>query len=390
MAGEAQASQPPTLCIGMLGYAFMGKAHSNAFKTMPYMMWPPPAIPRLLAICGRDEEAVSQAAARFGFERHYTDWRDLVADPQVQVFDNGAPNNLHAEPCIRAAQAGKHVLCEKPLALSSEEAKQMLDAVERAGVKHMVAHNYRFVPALRLAYDLIKSGRIGEIRQFRGTYLQESGAHEDRPMTWRTRRESAGVGALGDLGSHTLDLARWLVGEVGAVSSLTKTFIAERWSDEGNSTREAVTVDDMAVSLLEFESGPIGTLEASKLALGRKNHHTLEINGSTGSIYFNMERLNELLFYSTDDPPDVQGFHDVLVTEANHPYYSYWWPRGHTLGWEHTFVHEVHHFLKAIVEGTPIEPYGATFYDGYRTAVVIDGIAESSRARRSVPLTYDV
>lgn len=389
MAQSGADQTPPTVSIGMLGYAFMGKAHSHAFKTIPYMMWPPPAVPRLVAICGRNEAAVSRAAARYGFERYYTDWRELVNDAEVQVFDNSAPNNLHAEPCIAAANAGKHILCEKPLARNQAEAKEMLDAVVRAGVVHMVAHNYRFVPALRLAYDLINAGRIGEIYQFRGTYLQEGAAHTDSPMTWRMRGELAGMGALGDLGSHTVDLARWLVGEIGAVTALTKTFVTERRRGEGNGHRERVTVDDAAISLLEFENGAIGTLEATRLALGRKNHHTIEINGSKGSIFFDLERLNELLFYSTDDPPDVQGFHDVLVTEAYHPYYSFWWPRGHIIGWEHTFVHEVYHFLKAVADGEPVAPYGATFHDGYRTAVVCDGILESSRTGCKVILRYE-
>lgn len=390
--GEATGAKPeaPTVTVGMLGYAFMGKAHSNAFKTMPYIMWPPPALPRLEVICGRNETAVAEAQMRYGFTRYCTDWRELVDDPAIQVFDNLAPNNLHAEPCIRAARNGKHILCEKPLARTAEEARGMLEAVRGAGVQHMVAFNYRFVPALRLAYDLIQAGRLGEIYHFRGSYLQEWIASPDFPMVWRLQGDVAGSGALGDLGAHTIDLARWLVGEVGAVSGLTKTFIAERPSGGGNGHREKVTVDDAVISLLEFENGAIGTVEATRFAPGRKNYHTIEINGSKGSIHFNLERLNELQFYSTEDPPDVQGFHDVLVTEAYHPYYSYWWPHGHIIGWEHTFVHEVYHFLKAVTQGDPIAPYGATFEDGYRNAVITDGIVESSRTGRKVMLSYEL
>lgn len=384
-APTGSSSEAPAVSVGMLGYSFMGKAHANAFKTMPYIMWPPPAIPLLAVICGRNEEAVAEARVRYGFGRYCTDWRDLVNDPAVQVFDNSAPNNLHAEPCIEAARTGKHVLCEKPLARNTEEAKQMLDAVTAAGVVNMVGFNYRFVPALRLAYDLIHSGRIGTIFHFRGQYLQEWIADPGFGMVWRLRGDVAGSGALGDLGAHTIDLARWLVGEVGAVSGLTKTFVPERPSGDGGS-RERVTVDDAFVSLLEFENGAIGTVEASRFCPGRKNFHTIEINGSKGSVHFNLERLNELQVYSTEDPPDVQGFHDVLVTEAHHPYYSFWWPHGHTIGWEHTFVHEVYHFLSAVTGKGDVAPHGATFEDGYRNAVIADGILESSRSGKRVYL----
>lgn len=387
--GQATGALPeaPTASIGMLGYAFMGKAHSNGFKTMPYIMWPPPAIPRLVQICGRNEAAVAEAQTRYGFERHCTDWQELVDDPEIQVLDNTAPNNLHAEPCIRAARNGKHILCEKPLARNAAEAREMLDAVQEAGVKHMVAFNYRFVPALRLAYDLIRAGRIGEIYHFRGQYLQEWIADPEFAMVWRLRGDVAGSGALGDLGSHTIDLARWLVGEIGAVSGLTRTFIPERPTEDGGG-RERVTVDDAMISLLEFENGAIGTLEATRFAPGRKNYHTIEVNGSKGSIHFNLERLNELQVFSREDPPDVQGFHDVLVTEAQHPYYSFWWPHGHIIGWEHTFVHEIYHFLKAVTKDEEIAPYGATFEDGYRNAVIADGIVESSNGGKRVYLQY--
>jgi predicted dehydrogenase len=253
----------------------------------------------------------------------------------------------------------------------------------------MVAFNYRFVPALRLAYDLIREGRLGEIYHFRGQYLQEWIASADFPMVWRLQGEVAGSGALGDLGAHTIDLARWLVGEIGAVSGLTKTFIPERPTGEAEGRREQVTVDDAFVSLVEFENGAIGTIEASRFAHGRKNYHTIEINGSRASIRFNLERLDELQYFSTEDPPDVQGFHDVIVTEAHHPYYSFWWPHGHIIGWEHTVVHEVYHFLQAVARGESIAPYGATFEDGYRNAVVADGIVESSRSGRKVQLSYE-
>jgi predicted dehydrogenase len=378
-------TESPVVGIGMLGYAFMGKAHANAFKTMPSMMWPPPATPHLAAIAGRNQAAVQEAQQRYGFDRSYTDWHELVEDPAIHVLDNCAPNNLHAEPCVEAARRGKHLLCEKPLARDAAEAKRMLEVAEAAGVVHMTGFNYRFVPALRLAYDLIQAGRLGEIYHFRGRYLQEWIADPNFPMVWRLEGDVAGSGALGDLGAHTIDLARWLIGEIGSVSALTKTFIPERPVSEGGG-RERVTVDDAFVSVVEFASGAIGTIEASRFCPGRKNHHTIEINGSKGSIYFDLERLNELQVYSTDDPPDVQGFHNVLVTETSHPYYSYWWPQGHIIGWEHTFVHEVFHFLTAVTGGGTIAPFGATFEDGYRNAVITDGIVESSRSGKKVYL----
>ncbi|MGI8825599.1 MAG: Gfo/Idh/MocA family protein [Chloroflexota bacterium] len=377
----------PTVGIGMLGYAFMGRAHSSAFKTMPYTMWPPPAMPNLHAICGRSERAVREAAIRYGFEGFYTDWHQLVRDPEIQVFDNTGPNNLHAEPCIEAAQQGKHVLCEKPVARTAEEAKEMLDAVERSGVKHMVGFNYRFVPALHLMSDLIETGQLGEIRHFRGTYLQDWIASPDQPMVWRLNADVAGSGALGDLGTHTVDLARWLVGEIGAVSGISKTFIRERPLGGDSGERGTVTVDDAVAVLLEFRNGAIGTLEATRFATGRKNHHTIEVNGSRGSVRFDLERLNELEYYSEDDAPNVRGFHDVLVTEQNHPFYAFWWPPGHTIGWEHTFVNEIYHFLRCIAHDEPVAPHGATFEDGYRNALILDAIAESSRTGRRVHLT---
>ena len=219
----------PSVGIGMLGYAFMGKAHSNALKKLPYMIYPPPAIPELVAISGRNEAAVSEAAQRFGYAAHYTDWRDMIADDRVQLFDNGGPNDAHAEPCIAAAKAGKHVFCEKPLGRNAEESKLMLDAVTKAGVKNMVAFNYRFVPAIVHARNLIASGALGRIYHFRASYLQEwIMPHFNTPMIWRLRKENAGSGALGDLGAHIIDLGRYLVGEMSSVSAMAKTFIKER------------------------------------------------------------------------------------------------------------------------------------------------------------------
>ncbi len=375
--------------VGMLGYAFMGRAHTNGFKKIPYMMYPPPAVPRLVAICGRDEGRVAEAARRYGYESAYTDWREMLADDRVQLFDNGGPNNVHAEPCIVAAEAGKHVICEKPLARTAEEAGGMLDAVEKAGVKHMVAFNYRFVPAIRQARYLIESGKLGRIYHWRAVYLQSwLLPHQDTPRLWRLSKEAAGSGALGDLGAHIIDLARFLVGEIASVSAVTRTFINERPLPGGSGTGK-VDVDDAFVSVVEFENGAIGTLEATRFAAGRKNYQAIEINAEKGSIRFNLERLNELeVFWVGEEPKETQGFHNVLVTEGYHPWWENWWPRGHIIGWEHTFVHELTHFLDCIVNDKAVEPYGATFEDGYRAAVVCDAILESAASKKQVDVTY--
>ncbi|GIV69674.1 Gfo/Idh/MocA family protein [Caldilinea sp.] len=388
MAAAAAEAQAPEIGVGMLGYAFMGKAHSNAFKKIPYMMYPPPAIPKLVAICGRNEEATRAAAVRFGYERYYTDWRALIDDEAVQLFDNGGPNDAHAEPCIAAAQAGKHILCEKPLARTAEEAKTMLDAVQKAGVKHMVAFNYRFVPAVRQMRLLIESGALGRIYHFRAVYLQEwIMPHYNMPMIWRLNKQVAGSGALGDLGAHIIDLGRYLVGEIESVSAMTRTFIKERpWPD---GTMGTVDVDDAFAAVVSFENGALGTVEATRFAAGRKNSNVIEINGEKGSLRFNLERLNELEVYWVDEEPkETRGFHQVLVSEPYHPWWENWWPQGHIIGWEHTFVHEITHLLDCIVNDKPVAPIGADFEDGYRCAVICDAILESAETRRQVDCKY--
>ncbi len=384
----APAGEVPTLGVGMLGYAFMGKAHTNGYKKLNYIYTPPPARARLVAIAGRNEAAVQAAADRYGYEKAVSDWRALIEDPEIQVFDNGGPNNLHAEPCIAAAQAGKHIICEKPLARTGAEAKTMLDAVKQAGVVHMCAFNYRFVPAIRLASQIIEEGRLGQIYHFRAQYLQEWIMDPNFSLVWRLDASTAGSGALGDLGTHIIDLARYLVGEPKTVSAVTSTFIKER--PDGKGGRFQVDVDDAFVSTVEFENGALGTLEATRFAKGRKNHQVIEINGARGSLAFNLERLNELEVYlpEEEDRHDAQGFRQVLVTEASHPYYDVWWPHGHIIGWEHTFVHEIKRFFEAIVTGGSVRPEGADFEDGYRASVVADAIMESSRIRRHVDISY--
>jgi predicted dehydrogenase len=381
MGESAGGEDIPTVGVGMLGYGFMGKAHSNAYKTLAYMTWPPPLMPQLVSIAGRNEEAVAGAARRYGFTDHVTDWKRIITDDRVGVFDNSGPNNFHAEPTIAAAEAGKHVICEKPLGRTADEAYETWQRVAATGVKAMCAFNYRFVPAVRLAREIIASGDLGEIFHFRGRYLQEWIIDADFPMVWRLDKDVAGSGALGDLGAHVIDLARYLVGEIDAVSARTRTFVKDR---EGG----AVTVDDAVESVVDFAGGAVGTIEATRFASGRKNALQFEINGSKGSLSFDIERLNELEVHYRDSSPGKlsQGFRTVLVSEADHPFWEHWWPQGHMIGWEHTFVHEIHHFLSAIRDDTDIAPHGATFEDGYRAAEICDAMlrSDSSGAREQV------
>jgi predicted dehydrogenase len=389
MARARAEGERPTIGVGMLGYGFMGKAHTNAYKTIPYMVYPPPAIPELIAVCGRNEEAVAESARRYGYAGYYTDWRQMLEDDRVQLFDNGGSNDIHAAPSIAAAGAGKHVFCEKPLARTAAESKEMLDAVTKAGVKHMVAFNYRFVPAIRQIKDLIDRGALGRIYHFRAVYLQEwIMPHYGTPQIWRLDQQTAGSGALGDLGAHIIDLARYLVGEPTTVGALTKTFIPERPKADG-SGMAIVDVDDAFVATVGFANGAIGTLEASRFCAGRKNHQVLEINGEKGTLRFNLERLNELeAFWVGEDPRETQGFHNVLVSESYHPFWEYWWPQGHIIGWEHTFVHELTHFLDCIANDKAVAPHGADFTDGYRAAVICDAILESARTKRQIDIAY--
>lgn len=379
----------PEIGVGMLGYAFMGRAHSNALIKLPHMMVPPPMIPRLIALCGRDEQAVAATARRFGYAGYYTDWRRMLDDERIQLFDNGGSNDIHAEPCIKAAQAGMHILCEKPLARTTEEARQMWKAVQKAGVKAMAAFNYRFVPAIRYAYELLRSGRLGQVYHFRATYLQDwLTPVANTPWLWRLNKAVAGTGAIGDLGTHIIDLARFLVGaEITTVSAKTHTFIHERPRPDGSLGK--VDVDDAFAAVIEFSNGVLGTLEASRFATGRKNYNVWEINAENGSLRFNLEDLNRLDVYWVDDEPKtIRGFHNVLVTDKLHPWVANWWPPGHIIGWEHTFVHEIHHLLDCIRHDRPIAPYGADFEDGYRVAIVSDAIVESAETRRQVDCAY--
>ena len=381
-AAGGPADDLPSIGVGMLGYAFMGKAHSHAYRTIPYMTRPP-LVPRLVSLAGRSPEKVAEAARRYGFAAYSTDWRDVVGDDSVGLFDNCGPNSVHAEASIAAAESGKHVLCEKPLGRNADESFAVWQRVEKARVKHMCAFNYRFVPAVRLAKQIIDAGDLGEIRHFRGSYLQESIVDPARAMTWRLSKESAGSGAVGDLGAHLVDLGRYLVGEVSAVMATTRTFVPERPGGK-------VDVDDAFAAVVEFEGGAVGALEASRFCLGRKNALSWEINGSKGSLAFDLERLNELqvALHAPRDTRLGAGFRTVVVSEAWHPFWQYWWPPGHLIGWEHTFVHEIHHLLTAIAEDGPVGPHGATFEDGYRAAEICDAILRSAATGNREPLSY--
>lgn len=378
--GEAAGALRPVreIGVGMLGYAFMGKAHSNAYIKMPVFFYPPPAKPRLAVICGRNRRAVEDAAKRYGYSRAVTDWHEVVKDPEVELVDNGLPNNLHRDPCVEAAENGKHVICEKPLATSYAAAKEMYEAARKAGVKHMTAFNYRFVPAIQLAKEMIERGEIGKILQFRAVYLQEWIMDPKFPLVWRLRKDVSGSGVLGDLGAHILDLARFLVGEIHQVCGITKTFVSERPLPEDPSKTGKVDVDDAFISMLKFKGGAIGSVEASRFCAGRKNFQRLEIHGTEGTINFNLERLNELEVYRTSDPAEERGFKNISVTESVHPYYDKWWPHGHVIGWEHAMVNEVYHFIKCIVDDEDVAPIGATFYDGMKNNQIMDAILASS------------
>lgn len=379
----------PEIGVGMIGHSFMGKAHSNGWKKMPYIFWPPPAIPKLVKICGIPEDEVSEAAKRFGYAEYTTDWKELVSDDRIQVVNNCTPNCLHADPSIEAAKNGKHVICEKPLTVNAKEAKRMLDAVTKAGVKHICNYNYRGVPAIVLAKHLIDDGKLGQIFHFRARYLQEWIVDPDFPLIWRLQKDVCGSGAIGDLGSHIIDLARMLCGEPKSLMAATKTFIEERPMADDPSKKGKVNVDDAFEAIFEFENGAIGTIEASRFCPGRKNFNTLEINAEKGSIWWDLENLNNLhVYFKDEDPEDTRGFHKINVTESYHPYFEKWWPHGHIIGWENTFVHTMYNMANAIINDAKLDPLAATFEDGYKNAVICDAILESSEAGKKVDIVY--
>jgi len=370
--------------VALIGYNFMGRAHSNAYRQVR-AFFEPRLEPRMKVLCGRTASAVRRAADRLGWEEAATDWREVVARKDIDLVDVSTPGDSHAEIAMAAARAGKAVLCEKPLANTVRDAKAMLAAVQKAGVVHMVCHNYRRAPAVMLAHRLIQEGRLGDLRHYRGTYLQDWIVDPSFPMNWRLQKEVAGSGALGDIVSHSVDLARFLVGEITEVAGALETFVEERPLPGKPRTKGRVTVDDAAAAVVRFASGALGTIEGTRMAPGRKNYNRFEINGSLGSLAFDLERMNEIEVYLERDPAALRGFRRILVTDAAHPYIKAWWPPGHIIGYEHTFIHTVYDLLDAMADRRQPEP---SFVDGVRNQEVLDAIARAATSRRWVEMAY--
>lgn len=379
------------LNVGLIGYQFMGKAHSNAYRQVSRYFDLPIEI-GMKTICGRHEEAVAKAANTFGWEGYETDWRKVVADPNIQIIDVSTPGDSHCEIACAAAEEGKIVFCEKPIGNTLEEATKMLAAVERHGVANGVFHNYRKVPAVALAKEMIANGDLGEIHHMRAVYLQDWIADPQFPLVWRLQKEKCGSGTLGDIGAHIIDLGRHLLGEFDEICGMMHTFVKERplvgaVNDRLGATASqetgTVTVDDAAQFLARFKCGAIGTFEASRFAVGRKNHNRFEINGSKGSIVFNLERLNELEYYDNREGVQNHGFRLIQTTEGSHPYAGHYWPVGHIIGYEHTFINWVADAITAIDRGEPITP---DFKDGYENQRVLDAVERSWQSKSWVSL----
>lgn len=383
-------NKPRELGIGMIGYAFMGAAHSQAWRNAA-RFFDLPLIPRMSAIGGRDATKLARAADRFGWAASETDWHRLIERPDVDLVDVCTPGSSHAEIAIAALRAGKHVLCEKPLANTLAEAEEMTREAERAaerGVRAMVGFNYRRVPAIALARQMIAGGRLGAIRHVRAAYLQDWIVDPEFPLVWRLRADEAGSGAIGDIGAHIVDVTQYLLDDrIAGVSALTETFIKERPlpadSNAGGlraasaNGRGAVTVDDAVVFIGRFAGGALATFEATRFATGRKNALRLEINGATGSLAFDLESMNELQFFDATAARGAQGFTRILVTEPDHPYMAAWWPPGHIIGYEHSFTHEVRDLLEAIAANRDPAP---SFRDGLGVQRVLDAVARSAAA----------
>ncbi|HET6436948.1 MAG TPA: Gfo/Idh/MocA family oxidoreductase [Anaeromyxobacter sp.] len=377
------------LNVALIGHNFMGKAHSNAWRQAKYF-FDLTAEPVLKVACGRNEGSLREFAARWGWERCETDWKKAVRADDVDIVDVSTPTYLHHPIVLEAAKAGKHIFCEKPVALTFPQAREMYEAAERAKVKHFLNHNYRRVPAVRLAKRLIDEGRVGRIFHWRGAYLQSWIVDPSFPLTWHLQKETAGYGPHADLGSHSVDLARYLVGEIRSVTGMTSQFIADRplpgaaagtfTAKAGEAGRGKVTVEDASFMVAEFANGALGSFEMTRFAPGRKNYNLFEIYGEKGSILFDFERMNELQFFSAADPEYAQGFRTILATESCHDYIANWWPPGHTIGYEHEFVHGVVDFLDAIVNDKKIDP---NLYDGMRNAEILDaGIRSAATGAR--------
>ncbi|GII02655.1 Gfo/Idh/MocA family protein [Planobispora takensis] len=377
----------PAIGVGMVGYAFMGRVHSQAWRSVS-AFFDLPVVPSMAALCGRSPERTADAARELGWAAAETDWKQLVKRDDVQIVDICTPGDSHAEIAIAALAAGKHVLCEKPLANTVAEAEAMAEAAREAaerGVQAMVAFNYRRVPAIALARRLVADGRLGELRHVRAQYLQDWIVDPEFPLVWRLRRDKAGSGALGDIGAHIVDTAQFVTGQnLTGVSALTETFVRERPLAEesaglGGESRTGekgtVDVDDAALFIGRFEGGALASFEATRFAAGRKNALRIEINGSKGSLAFDFEAMNELWFHDHTLDGAEAGFRRIIVTEPGHPYAGAWWPPGHGLGYEHTFTHEVKDFLEAVAAGTAPSP---SFEDGLRVQRVLAAVEASA------------
>ena len=377
--------------VGLIGYQFMGKAHSNAYRQVGRFFDLPVEI-GMHTICGRNEANVRKAAENFGWENVETDWRKVIANPEIDVIDVSTPGNTHAEIAIAAAKAGKAVFCEKPIGNTLAEAEAMLKAIQEANVPHAVFHNYRKAPAVAIAKKMIADGTLGTIYHMRATYLQDWIADPNFPLVWRLQKEIAGSGTHGDINAHIIDLGRHLVGEFDEVVGMLHTFIKKRpiageidanLGAKASTEMGDVTVDDAAMFLARFKNGALGTFEASRFAVGRKNYNRFEINGSKGSVVFNLERMNELEYYNEGDPEGAKGFRLIQATEGSHPYAGHFWPVGHIIGYEHTFINLLADAFTNLAAGTRIEP---DFVDGYENQRVLDAVERSHETRTWVKL----
>jgi predicted dehydrogenase len=365
--------------VALFGTKFMGKAHSQAWRSVNMFFPDAPQVERKV-IVGRNPRETQEAALLYGWQEPSSDWKAVMRRDDIDVVDISTPGDLHFDMVVEAARRGKHIVCEKPLANTLKEAQKMAGAVKRAGVRHFLMHNYRRAPAVALARRMADDGRLGKIHHFRARYLQDWAMSPKLPLLWRFDKNQAGSGALGDLGSHIIDLAQYLCGNISEVCAAVETFIKERPVTSGSREKKAVTVDDAVAMCVRFENGALGTLEATRFAPGRKNHNTFEINGSKGSLVFDLENLNNLRYYSVDDAPDAQGFREIIaVTKGAHPYADHWWADGHILGYEHTFTHSVNDFLMALKVGKNAHP---DFEDGLRNQQVLDAVEKSARSRR--------
>ncbi|VXC12289.1 Gfo/Idh/MocA family protein [Nocardioides sp. AX2bis] len=382
-------SPTPRLGVAMIGHSFMGAAHSQAWHTAP-RFFDLPLDPVTAVLCGRDEGRTTAAAARLGWAATETSWERTLERDDVDLVDVCTPGDTHAEIAIAALRAGKHVLCEKPLANSVAEAEAMVAAADEAaehGVRAMVGFTYRRVPAVALARRLVEQGRIGEVRHVRAQYLQDWLVDPEAPLSWRLQKDRAGSGALGDIGAHIVDLTQYITGDrVQEVSARLETFVKERplateqsgLSATASTERGAVTVDDAAVFIARFGGGALGVFEATRFATGRKNAIRIEVNGSRGSLAFDFEDMNVLEYYDATEPAETAGFRRILATEAEHPYVAAWWPPGHGLGYEHGFTHQVVDLVHAVATGTDPAP---GFRDGLQVQRVLDAVETSSDTR---------